>query len=476
MWRRESRGATGGGFLTPPPSWNTTRRVYVAMPMSERKRSSFIKNQESFRVPTGDSPYVRAKHAQLVSKDPDRAISLFWAAINAGDRVDSALKDMVVVLKQLDRSDEGIEAIKSFRYLCPFESQDSIDNLLLELYKKSGRITEEAELLEHKLRTLEQDTHYGGRIKIAKRIHGEQNNKTIEQEKARILGNLAWVHLQLHNYGIAEQYYRNALSLEPDNNKLCNLAICLIRMDRIPEAKPLLEDVRQSLGNQWKEELFRNSFERATDMLAERERATAADKPEDLLTSSSSDNFSSRCSGWMKGNKALAGTSTELGNIYKTSSHVSSESVEQNPYLITQPRECKWGDEEVNQSKWDATIGAARRPRFWTVGPARRLRFGNHYQKYLKRVGTAASTTDGEKLGQNLIDELHQFISSHSDCITSKARKLCADLIKEKEDNEKSSERIASESSSAYAKIVDIGQRSVHIGERKVRLIGRRSV
>lgn len=72
---------------------------------------------------------------QLICKDPDQAISLFWAAINAGDRVDSALKDMAVVMKQLDRSDEGIEAIKSFRYLCPFESQDSIDNLLLELYK-----------------------------------------------------------------------------------------------------------------------------------------------------------------------------------------------------------------------------------------------------------------------------------------------------------------------------------------------------
>lgn len=67
MWRRESRDATGGGFLTPPPSWNTTRRVYVAMPMSERKRSSLIKNQESFRVPTGDSSYVRAKHAQVMS-------------------------------------------------------------------------------------------------------------------------------------------------------------------------------------------------------------------------------------------------------------------------------------------------------------------------------------------------------------------------------------------------------------------------
>lgn len=72
---------------------------------------------------------------QLIDKDPNRAISLFWTAINAGDRVDSALKDMAVVMKQLGRSDEGIEAIKSFRYLCSFESQDSIDNLLLELYK-----------------------------------------------------------------------------------------------------------------------------------------------------------------------------------------------------------------------------------------------------------------------------------------------------------------------------------------------------
>lgn len=64
-------------------------------------------------------------------------MSLFWAAINAGDRVDSALKDMAVIMKQLNRSDEAIEAIKSFRHLCPFESQESLDNILLELYKVS---------------------------------------------------------------------------------------------------------------------------------------------------------------------------------------------------------------------------------------------------------------------------------------------------------------------------------------------------
>ena len=71
----------------------------------------------------------------MIDKDPNKAISLFWAAINAGDRVESALKDMAVVMKQLNRSDEAIEAIKSFRHLCPYDSQESLDNVLVELYK-----------------------------------------------------------------------------------------------------------------------------------------------------------------------------------------------------------------------------------------------------------------------------------------------------------------------------------------------------
>lgn len=79
--------------------------------------------------------FVNGFYFQLIDKDPGKAISMFWAAINAGDRVDSALKDMAVVMKQLDRSDEAIEAIKSFRHLCNHESQESLDNVLIELYK-----------------------------------------------------------------------------------------------------------------------------------------------------------------------------------------------------------------------------------------------------------------------------------------------------------------------------------------------------
>ena len=78
---------------------------------------------------------------QLVQKDPEAAIVWFWKAINAGDRVDSALKDMAVVMKQLDRTEEAIEAIKSFRGLCSKNAQESLDNVLIDLYKVINSIT-----------------------------------------------------------------------------------------------------------------------------------------------------------------------------------------------------------------------------------------------------------------------------------------------------------------------------------------------
>lgn len=72
---------------------------------------------------------------QLVEKDNEAAIVLFWKAINARDRVDSALKDLAVVMTQQDRAEEAIEAIKSFRDLCSKQAQESLDNVLIDLYK-----------------------------------------------------------------------------------------------------------------------------------------------------------------------------------------------------------------------------------------------------------------------------------------------------------------------------------------------------
>ncbi|RIA04040.1 hypothetical protein BRARA_K01812 [Brassica rapa] len=416
----EDRRAPPGVYWTPPPARRTENAAAMPMPMSERRRPPSSEKRDPFhivhKVPSGDSPYVRAKHAQLVSKDPNRAISLFWAAINAGDRVDSALKDMAVVMKQLDRSDEGIEAIKSFRYLCPFEAQDSIDNLLLELYKKSGRIQEEAELLEHKLKVIEQGMGFGGRIVRAKRVQGKHVTMTVEQEKARVLGNLGWVHLQLHNYGIAEQHYRRALCLEPDKNKQCNLAICLMRMGRIPEAKSLIDAVRDSSAEiESGDEPFTKSYDRAVEMLAEVE----SKDPEDGL----SDKFYAGCSfanGTMKENKAPR-------NANRNHSHVppSPASVRQNSAgLFTQPRGCK-GDQKNGVSE-EETGGAARKLLFDKPIGSQRVK--------LLKSGEGEQHMKGKKLDQNMIHDLHEYIKDTADCLKSGSKKSWADMAEEEDE------------------------------------------
>lgn len=266
------------GFYTPPAKWKLNSPNTNTL-MSEKKQSNrspsiptkFDLFHAIHKVPAGDSPYVKAKHVQLIEKDPGRAVSLFWSAINAGDRVDSALKDMAVVMKQLDRSDEAIEAVKSFRHLCSPASQESLDNVLVELYKRSGRLEEQIQILQHKLKLVEEGNAFGGkRVKLA-RSQGKKVHITVEQEYARLLGNLAWAYLQQNDYKTAEEYYRKALSIEVDRNKQCNLAVCLIYMNRLIEAKFLLQVIRDSAAGGQMDESYAKSFYRASQLLAEME-------------------------------------------------------------------------------------------------------------------------------------------------------------------------------------------------------------
>ncbi|KAI8568523.1 hypothetical protein RHMOL_Rhmol02G0207300 [Rhododendron molle] len=262
------------GFSTPPPQGKWRRRSPPArQPLSEKKPQAAKTDlfHVIHKVPAGDSPYVRAKHVQLIEKDPSKAISLFWAAINSGDRVDSALKDMAVVMKQLDRSDEVIEAIKSFRHLCPLESLESLDNVLVELYKRSARIEDQIEMLQHKVKAIEEGMAFGGKRSKSARSQGKKIQITIEQEYSRLLGNLAWAYLQQNNFKSAEELYRKALSFEADKNKQCNLAICLMHMDRIIEARLLLQTTRASPIDGQSDGSYLKSYARATQVLTELE-------------------------------------------------------------------------------------------------------------------------------------------------------------------------------------------------------------
>ncbi|CAN8295544.1 unnamed protein product [Cochlearia groenlandica] len=198
------------------------------------------------KLPHGDSPYVRAKHVQLVDKNAEAAIELFRKAIKERDRVDSALKDMALLMKQQNRAADAIEAIHSFRYLCSRQAQESLDNVLIDLYKKSGRIVEQVELLKQKLWMIYQGEAFNGKPTKTARSHGKKFQVTVQKETSRILGNLGWAYMQLKDYTSAETLYRKARLIEPDANKACNLCTCLIKQGEHDEARSILfRDVLQ---------------------------------------------------------------------------------------------------------------------------------------------------------------------------------------------------------------------------------------
>ncbi|WJZ86220.1 hypothetical protein VitviT2T_005700 [Vitis vinifera] len=224
------------------------------------------------KVPVGDTPYVRAKKVQLVDKDPEKAIPLFWAAINAGDRVDSALKDMAIVMKQQNRAEEAIEAIKSLRSRCSDQAQDSLDNILLDLYKRCGRLDDQIALLRHKLFLIQQGMAFNGKRTKTARSQGKKFQVSVGQEATRLLGNLGWALMQRNNYIEAEDAYRRALSMTPDNNKMCNLGICLMKQGRILEAKETLRRVKPAVADGLRGvDSHLKAFERARQMLLDLE-------------------------------------------------------------------------------------------------------------------------------------------------------------------------------------------------------------
>ncbi|CAM0952699.1 unnamed protein product [Alopecurus aequalis] len=262
-------GGGVGGMLRPTKSAPCSPVKPPAPAMLRTHSDSF---HVAHKVPVGDTPYVRAKRVQLVDKDPEKAIALFWGAINAGDRVDSALKDMAIVMKQQNRAEEAIEAIKSLRSRCSDQAQESLDNILLDLYKRCGRLDDQISLLKHKLQLIHQGHAFNGKRTKTARSQGRKFQVTLEQEATRLLGNLGWALMQKENYTEAEGAYRRALLIGPDNNKMCNLGICLMKQGRVHEAKDVLKQVRPAgVDGLRGADSHLKAYERAQEMLRDLE-------------------------------------------------------------------------------------------------------------------------------------------------------------------------------------------------------------
>ncbi|OEL22751.1 Protein POLLENLESS 3-LIKE 2 [Dichanthelium oligosanthes] len=269
MQQEPWNAAAVGGLLRPTKSAPCSPIKPAAEAMLRTHSDSF---HVAHKVPVGDTPYVRAKRVQLVDKDPEKAIALFWSAINAGDRVDSALKDMAIVMKQQNRAEEAIEAIKSLRSRCSDQAQESLDNILLDLYKRCGRLDDQISLLKHKLQLIHQGHAFNGKRTKTARSQGRKFQVTLEQEATRLLGNLGWALMQKENYTEAEGAYRRALLIGPDNNKMCNLGICLMKQGRVLEAKDVLKQVRPAAVDGLRgADSHLKAYERAQEMLRDLE-------------------------------------------------------------------------------------------------------------------------------------------------------------------------------------------------------------
>ncbi|KAI3843037.1 hypothetical protein MKX03_018292 [Papaver bracteatum] len=156
------------------------------------------------------SPHTPLKYTPLSSEKKKEISSLTDSFHSPCRRVandDVHSKHVQRIEKEQSRADEVIEAIKLFRSLCSQQAQESLDDVLIDLYKRAGRIDEHIELLKHKLHRVEDGVYLC----------------SIEHEKSRLLGNLGWAYMQQENYQVAEELYRKALSIEPDKNKECNL-------------------------------------------------------------------------------------------------------------------------------------------------------------------------------------------------------------------------------------------------------------
>ncbi|XP_019172059.1 PREDICTED: protein POLLENLESS 3-LIKE 2 [Ipomoea nil] len=257
-----------------PPGFRPTKSAPAspAKPLGVARTRSDSFHVAAPKVPVGDSPYVRAKNVQLVDKDPEKAIPLFWAAINAGDRVDSALKDMAIVMKQQNRAEEAIEAIKSLRHRCSDQAQEALDNILLDLYKRCGRLDDQIGLLRHKLFMIQQGLAFNGKRTKTARSQGKKFQVSVDQEATRLLGNLGWALMQQSNYIEAEDAYRRALAIAPDNNKMCNLGICLMQQGRVGEAKETLRRVKPAVADGPRGvDSHLKAYERAQQMLQDLE-------------------------------------------------------------------------------------------------------------------------------------------------------------------------------------------------------------
>jgi excisionase family DNA binding protein len=167
-------------------------------------------------LPTGANPYARAKRAELAEEDLEEAVTLYKNAIDSGDHVESAVKDLAMILDRLQRTEEAIAILKQYRN--KLNDQQKIDNVLILMYQKTRQHVAAIELLNKKLRLAKTDL-----------------------EKSKLLAQMANNELKSENYEPAAKHFQEALKIQRGNTAIeRNLALCFSKLTRFEEAEKIL--------------------------------------------------------------------------------------------------------------------------------------------------------------------------------------------------------------------------------------------
>jgi tetratricopeptide (TPR) repeat protein len=195
--------------------------------------------------PLQDDLYAQAKKLQLEEKDLDGARVLFEQILQGDSgKLDSALKDLVTVLRQLGNHQEAAEAIDKYRNKCSDRAQTSLSNMQLELYKCLKNYQGQVEVAERLLAVLQSQKESGERT-IARNALG-RFEVPAEHKMARLYGVIGWAHMQLNEWHAADVAYAHGIRLsrkadgEDDAEMQVNRSVCLIKQGCFVEAQHIL--------------------------------------------------------------------------------------------------------------------------------------------------------------------------------------------------------------------------------------------
>ena len=183
-------------------------------------------------IPRGKDPYTRAKRAQSIEEDFEKAIRFYQQAIQQGENVDNAVKDLAVLQAQQGNPLQSVKTLRQNRKRV--SDRRSVDNMLINFSYEAGQYDEAIKLLKAQL---------------------HRSSSTGQRVRAKM--QIASCYLQNEEYSISESHYRDVIELRPNTwSAYRNLALCVFRQKDYEQAEDLLEKVLDNSRDTQAEELL----------------------------------------------------------------------------------------------------------------------------------------------------------------------------------------------------------------------------